>query len=177
MTRPLEVSGLAALLVVEAGIGIFCIVPDVPPVYRAFLIERTSACVPADPPGTFTPGRSISFARSGDTALVEDILVCGLANATPDGTWTVGPEARLRFRHDGPLRITFEARAADIERSLRLSTGDVFTIGPELSAYTVLLPPPLAGTSELVLHVDPLPTATDARWRGILIGSLRPDPA
>src|SRR5690606_532598 len=85
--------------------------PDVGADYRAFFIERSSDCFPHPVYGTLELGRRVSFREADATGAAAGLKVCGWIEATPNGTYSTGPEARLLFRVDGepaPLRLELD---------------------------------------------------------------------
>ena len=169
--------GIGAILVAEAAAFAYAIVPDVTPTYRAVPIDRTSACIPKSATGTFTPGATIVLDRSGDRSAFEAVRVCGFTDPGSGGSATVGPEARLRLSHDGALTLTIEARSfSDLPRIVHVA-GSRLEIPREFTALSIPLAAPSDGVTELEFRTEPLPGAIGARWRGILVRSLRFDPA
>ena len=177
MRRSLPTLAIGAILVAEAAAFAYAIIPDVSPTYRAVLIDRTSACIPRSASGTFTPGTPIVLDRSADRAAFDAIRVCGFAEPGSKGTATIGPEARVRVSHDGPLRLTIEARSlSDLPRIVHIA-GTRIEVPPNFEAISVPLAAPIDGVTELELRTEPPPGAVGAGWRGILIRLLRFDPA
>jgi hypothetical protein len=177
MRLSLPTLGICAILVAEAAAFAYAIIPDVSSTYRAVLIDRTSACIPRSASGTFTPGTPIVLDRSTDRAALDAIRVCGFADPGSEGTATVGPEARLRLSHDGPLTLTIEARSlSDLPRIVHVA-GSRLEVTGEFTALSIPLAVPSNGVTELEFRTEPPPGAVGAGWRGILVRSLRFDPA
>lgn len=177
MNRFLPILGIATIVIAEAAAFAYAIIPDVSPTYRAVLIDRTTACIPKPASGTFRSGTPIVLDRSGDRAAFDALNVCGFADPRSDGTATIGPEARLRLRHSTPVTLTIEARSVSDGPRIVHIAGRRIEVPQDFTTVTVPLITPPDGVTELELRTETPEGATGARWRGILIRSLRLDAA
>ena len=87
--------------------------PNVDPVYRAYLIDKTSDCWPHLTDGDYALGESIGF-LSDRRETADRIKICGWFYPDGTGTWTYGAFSRLRTRFPPaatPLVLTITAGA------------------------------------------------------------------
>jgi hypothetical protein len=103
--------GLVAVF--EAAVLYLIATPRVSDDYRAFYIERASNCWPAGASGEVELGRRISFLKADARGPAAKLRECGWV-VSGNGTWSEGPEARLRLMFPaalGPLDLEFELLA------------------------------------------------------------------
>jgi hypothetical protein len=78
--------------------------------YYAFELHRASETPSGDGPGRLAAGIDLSA-----PVLPRDIAaMAGISHAEPEGRWTDGPVARLRFRRPLPARFTLELEIANV---------------------------------------------------------------
>jgi hypothetical protein len=94
------------VLAFEASVAALMLRPRVADDYRAFYIERSTDCFPLPISGRYRLGTAVSFLAGAPSAPATAIKVCGWTDPADTGTWSVGREARLRFR--------FAAAPADV---------------------------------------------------------------
>ena len=102
---------LAALIAFEASVLVMIATPHVSEQYRAFYIERTSDCWPAEVTGRIALGQRVWFLKADATGAARDLRVCGWIDPAGNGTWSLGTESRLLFdvgSDSGPLRLELD---------------------------------------------------------------------
>lgn len=97
-------TGVVAVLVMIAT-------PRVSDDYRAFFLDRTTQCWPRNASGSIELGHEVSFRRDDEDAGARNVLECGWNSPIDNGTWSKGPEARLKFK--------VPAEGARLEMTLR----------------------------------------------------------
>lgn len=85
--------------------------PRVSADYRAFFIDRTTQCWPRNTTGSIELGKEISFRRDDEDSGAGRVLECGWNRPLDSGTWSNGPESRLKFQ--------LPANGARLEMTLR----------------------------------------------------------
>ena len=95
--------GLLGLLAgFELFVGILILFPQVPEQFRAYYIDRSTDCWPFEVSGAYRLGATVSFVRPASPG-IGNLKVCGWLDPEDTGTWSIGPEARLRFRVPPPV--------------------------------------------------------------------------
>jgi hypothetical protein len=94
-TATLAYLAFVVILGFEAVVASLILSPRVPDRYRNYYIERSTDCWPVPVRGGYRLGETVSFLPGGPGA---DYTACGWDVATSEGTWSLGPEARLAFR-------------------------------------------------------------------------------
>lgn len=88
---------IGLVLAFEGVVGVLALNPRVSEPFRAYYIDRTSDCWPLPITGQFELGKTLSF-LAGSPDPVHHNRLCGWIDPEATGTWSVGNEARLRFR-------------------------------------------------------------------------------
>lgn len=104
-------AALAALVGFEAAVLVMIATPNVSEAYRAYFIERSTDCWPRDVSGEIELGRRVWFVKADARAGAGNLAVCGWMPAAGSGTWSIGPQSRLRFAvggATGPLRLQLD---------------------------------------------------------------------
>lgn len=89
------------VLLVEATVAVLALMPNVPDRFRAYYIDRTTDCWPLDISGRYAFGEVVSFLPPRTEAQA-GIMRCGWLGPQDTGTWSTGPESRLRFAVPDP---------------------------------------------------------------------------
>lgn len=97
---------IGALAALDLGVIALAFNPNVSDQYRAFFIERTTDCWPADVSGEIVPGQRISFLKADSKGPAKTLRRCGWLDAEGTGTWSIGPESRLLLILPQPDRAT-----------------------------------------------------------------------
>ena len=88
--------------------------PQVPDIYRAYYIDRTSTCLPQPVTGEYQLGSEIDFRSGGPNT--RELRPCGWEGPAGDGMHAVGEAAHLRFAI-GPaqdLSLTLEMTGVNL---------------------------------------------------------------
>lgn len=105
---------LAVLIAFEAAVLVMIATPNVSETYRAYFIERSTDCWPREVSGEIDLGERVWFLKADARAGARNLTVCGWMPAAGSGTWSIGPQARLRFDAGGatgPLRLQLDLLA------------------------------------------------------------------
>ena len=89
---------VTAVLAFESAVFALIFFPRVSDAYRAYFVERSTDCYPLPISGRYHMGGTINFVAGGPSAQATAVKVCGWTDPADTGTWSVGREARLRFR-------------------------------------------------------------------------------
>lgn len=102
-------SVFALLALYEAAVVVAIANPRVSDAYRAYFIDRTTRCWPDPVSGEIEIGKRVWFLRADADGPARHVLECGWLAPAPSGTWSEGPEARLRLRvpTGSDLNLTF----------------------------------------------------------------------
>lgn len=121
-------AGLVGLF--ELGVLVALVNPDVPADYRRFFIERSTNCWIRDVAGERRFGQTLDMVIADGTdphRLAGGlVLVCGWMQPSNTGTWSIGPEAALRFDvaaikgHDLELHIDLLPYVSDTHPTQRV---------------------------------------------------------
>src|SRR5690606_15773615 len=95
-------TALAALVLFEAAVLCMIATPRVSDAYRAYFIERSTDCWPQEVPGRLRLGERVSFLKADAAGTAAGLKVCGWIPAAGTGTYSSGPEARLRLAAGPP---------------------------------------------------------------------------
>ena len=97
MQRTLLYLLLVPIVLFEAVVAVLALNPQVSEPFRAYFIDKTTDCNRyLDVSGTYALGETVSLVLP-KTAAQTDILRCGWLGPQDTGTWSSGPESRLRF--------------------------------------------------------------------------------
>jgi hypothetical protein len=80
----------------ETAVAVLAFLPQVPDRFRAFFIDRTTDCWPIDVSGEYALGETVSYLPPKSAAQT-GTMRCGWLGPQDTGTWSSGPESRLRF--------------------------------------------------------------------------------
>lgn len=97
---------IGALATFDLGVIALAFNPNVSDRYRAFFIERTTDCWPADVSGEIVPGQRVSFLKADAKGPARTLRRCGWLDAEGTGTWSIGPESRLLLMLPRPDEAT-----------------------------------------------------------------------
>lgn len=130
---------LAALVAFEAAVLAMIATPNVSEQYRAYFIDRTTDCWPREASGKIVLGKRLWFLKADARRGAEDVKVCGWLGAAGAGTWSVGPQSRLRFdvgKGAGPLRLELDL-VAYVKESHPLQRVALSANGEKLAEFTL----------------------------------------
>jgi hypothetical protein len=135
-------AGLIGLF--ELGVLVALANPDVSADYRRFFIDRTTNCWTRDVAGERRFGQTIDMVIAEGTDPYRHagslMLVCGWLSPSGTGTWSIGPEAALRFDtsaikgNDLDLHLELLPYVSDTHPTQRVTAS---VAGEEVAALTL----------------------------------------
>jgi hypothetical protein len=101
MPRGASYIAVAFLAVLGVTALVLAVNPNVSDRYRAYYIDRTTDCWPANTNGNLPTSGRIWFLNPDNVEVAKNVLECGWADTEPTGTWSSGRDVRLAIRPTG----------------------------------------------------------------------------